>query len=115
MTDMFQIAMSTKTMHAPTYRAASYAARVRPCRPASPDQEIGGYTFRTGYQSIWVGLGLSSITMAIAAGRGIPPNMGAFLQEVLEASVILNALIPVSMGEPASTTPIRHRIWTGRL
>jgi heavy metal translocating P-type ATPase len=54
--------------------------------------EIGRHTLLIAHQSIWVGLGLSSFMMVIAAFGGIPPTIGALLQEVLDVSVILNAL-----------------------
>lgn len=54
--------------------------------------EIGQKTIRVAKQSIFVGLGLSFIFMAIASLGYIPPAIGALLQEVLDVSVILNAL-----------------------
>ena len=43
-------------------------------------------------QSIGVGLGVSFALMLVAATGRIPPSIGAVLQEVLDAAVILNAL-----------------------
>ena len=54
--------------------------------------EIGRHTLLIAHQSIWVGLGVSGILMVIAAFGGIPPTIGALLQEVLDVGVILNAL-----------------------
>ncbi|MBI3622494.1 heavy metal translocating P-type ATPase [Candidatus Pacearchaeota archaeon] len=54
--------------------------------------EIGQKTIRIAKQSIFVGLGLSFVFMAIASLGYIPPAIGALLQEVLDVSVILNAL-----------------------
>jgi len=49
-------------------------------------------TLRIARQSIWVGLGLSGVAMAVAAAGLIPPTAGAVLQEVIDVAVILNAL-----------------------
>jgi len=54
--------------------------------------EIGQKTIQIAKQSIFVGLGLSFVFMAIASLGYIPPAIGALLQEVLDVSVILNAL-----------------------
>ena len=54
--------------------------------------EIGQKTIQVAKQSIFVGLGLSFVFMAIASLGYIPPAIGALLQEVLDVSVILNAL-----------------------
>jgi cation transport ATPase len=43
-------------------------------------------------QSIFIGLGLSLVFMAIASFGLIPPAIGALLQEVIDVAVILNAL-----------------------
>jgi len=43
-------------------------------------------------QSIGVGLGVSFALMLVASTGRIPPSIGAVLQEVLDAAVILNAL-----------------------
>jgi heavy metal translocating P-type ATPase len=43
-------------------------------------------------QSIGVGLGVSFALMIVASTGRIPPSMGAVLQEVLDAAVIVNAL-----------------------
>ena len=53
---------------------------------------IGTRTIRIALQSIWVGLGLSGIAMLVAAFGGLPPAIGAALQEVIDVAVILNAL-----------------------
>jgi len=54
--------------------------------------EIGQKTLRVAKQSIFIGLGVSFVFMAIASLGHIPPAMGALLQEALDVSVILNAL-----------------------
>ena len=54
--------------------------------------EVGRHTLRIAHESIWVGLGVSSAMMVVAAFGGIPPTIGALLQEVLDVAVILNAL-----------------------
>ncbi|HET9708506.1 MAG TPA: HAD-IC family P-type ATPase, partial [Gemmatimonadales bacterium] len=43
-------------------------------------------------QSIGVGLGVSLALMIVASTGRIPPSIGAILQEVLDAAVIVNAL-----------------------
>ena len=53
---------------------------------------ISRRTLRIAHQSIWVGLGLSAVAMAIAAAGHIPPAIGALLQEGIDVAVILNAL-----------------------
>jgi heavy metal translocating P-type ATPase len=59
---------------------------------------IGARTIRIARQSIWVGLGLSGVAMVVAAFGGLPPAVGAALQEVIDIAVIVNAL-------RSSTTP----------
>jgi heavy metal translocating P-type ATPase len=54
--------------------------------------EIGQKTLRVAKQSIVIGLGVSFVFMVIASFGYIPPAIGALLQEVLDVSVILNAL-----------------------
>jgi heavy metal translocating P-type ATPase len=53
---------------------------------------ISRRTLRIARQSIWVGLGLSSVAMGFAAAGMIPPTIGALLQEAVDVAVILNAL-----------------------
>ena len=53
---------------------------------------IGRRTLRIARQSIMVGLGLSAVAMVAAAWGLVPPVIGAFLQEAVDISVILNAL-----------------------
>jgi cation transport ATPase len=43
-------------------------------------------------QSIVIGLGVSFALMIVASTGRLPPSIGAVLQEVLDAVVILNAL-----------------------
>jgi cation transport ATPase len=53
--------------------------------------EIGQRTIQIAKQSIYFGLGVSFILM-IVASIGLIPTIGALLQEILDVSVILNAL-----------------------
>ncbi len=53
---------------------------------------IGRHTLRIALQSIWIGLGVSGALMVVAAFGYIQPAFGAVLQEVLDVTVILNAL-----------------------
>ncbi|MBI3034653.1 cadmium-translocating P-type ATPase [Candidatus Woesearchaeota archaeon] len=54
--------------------------------------QISKNTIGIAMQSIIVGIGLSIIGMLLAAFGFIPPIIGAFLQEVIDVSVIINAL-----------------------
>jgi heavy metal translocating P-type ATPase len=54
--------------------------------------QIGKRTISVAKQSIFVGLGGSFLFMGIAMFGHLPPAVGALLQEVLDVSVILNAL-----------------------
>ena len=54
--------------------------------------EIGQKTIQVAKQSIFIGLGSSFVLMALASLGYIPPAIGALLQELLDVSVILNAL-----------------------
>ena len=54
--------------------------------------EIGKRMSHIAKQSIFVGLGLSICLMIVAGAGFIPPPVGAFLQEVVDVTVILNAL-----------------------
>jgi heavy metal translocating P-type ATPase len=53
---------------------------------------IGQRMVKIAKQGIFIGMGLSLVLMLIAAGGYIPPAVGALLQEVIDAVVILNAL-----------------------
>lgn len=53
---------------------------------------IGQKMLKVAKQGIFIGLGFSFVLMIIAAFGLIPPAIGAMLQEVIDASVILNAL-----------------------
>lgn len=53
---------------------------------------ISRRTMRIARQSIGVGLGLSGVAMIVAAFGGMPPAVGAALQEVIDIAVIINAL-----------------------
>ena len=53
---------------------------------------IGQRMLKIAKQAIFIGLGFSFGLMAIAAFGYIPPALGAMLQEIIDASVILNAL-----------------------
>jgi len=54
--------------------------------------DIGRRTMRIARQSIWAGLGISAVGMALAAFGYIPPIAGAGIQEVVDLAVIVNAL-----------------------
>lgn len=47
---------------------------------------------RIALESVFAGIGLSVIAMIVAAFGYLPPVQGAFLQEVIDVAVILNAL-----------------------
>jgi heavy metal translocating P-type ATPase len=53
---------------------------------------ISRRTLGLARQSIWAGLGLSSVAMVAASFGHIPPVAGALLQEAIDVAVILNAL-----------------------
>lgn len=53
---------------------------------------MGRRTIEVAKQSIFVGIGVSIILMVIASFGLVPPAVGALLQEVLDVTVILNAL-----------------------
>ncbi|MBR0554214.1 heavy metal translocating P-type ATPase [Ciceribacter sp. L1K23] len=62
---------------------------------------IARRTRRIALQSVWVGIGLSLIAMVAAAIGFLPPVQGALLQELIDVTVILNALrvlTPASSG-----------------
>lgn len=58
----------------------------------SETMKIGRRTIAVAKQSIFVGIGVSIALMVIASFGLIPPAIGALLQEVLDVTVILNAL-----------------------
>jgi heavy metal translocating P-type ATPase len=53
---------------------------------------IARRTMHVARQSIWAGLGISGVLMIVAAFGGIPPVVGAALQELVDVAVIVNAL-----------------------
>lgn len=53
---------------------------------------IGRRSHAIALQSVLVGIGLSIVAMGFAAAGLIPPVAGAFLQEVIDVAVILNAM-----------------------
>lgn len=53
---------------------------------------ISRRTMTIARQSILAGLGLSGLAMLVAAFGGIPPTVGALLQEAIDVAVILNAI-----------------------
>ena len=75
-----------------TAEAADVIILVDSLTPVPEVIEIGARTIRIARQSIWVGLGLSGLAMVVAAFGGLPPAVGAALQEVIDVAVILNAL-----------------------
>lgn len=54
--------------------------------------QIGKQMLKIAKQSIWIGIGLSFLLMCIAIFGVIPPAIGAAMQEIIDVSVILNAL-----------------------
>jgi P-type E1-E2 ATPase len=54
--------------------------------------KISKRTIRIAKESIVIGLGISFLLMIIASFGFIPPSIGALFQEVIDVSVILNAL-----------------------
>lgn len=54
--------------------------------------QISKRTVKIAKESIFIGLGVSFLLMIIASFGLIPPSIGALLQEVIDTSVILNAL-----------------------
>jgi heavy metal translocating P-type ATPase len=75
-----------------TAEAADVIVLVDSLAPVPEVISIGARTIRIARQSIWVGLGLSGIAMLVAAFGGLPPALGAALQEVIDVAVIVNAL-----------------------
>jgi heavy metal translocating P-type ATPase len=75
-----------------TAEAADVIILVDSLDPVPEVIAIGSRTIRIARQSIWVGLGLSGVAMLVAAFGGLPPAMGAALQEVIDVAVIVNAL-----------------------
>lgn len=53
---------------------------------------IGQRMLHIAKQGIWIGIGLSTLLMGFAAFGYIQPSVGALLQELIDAAVILNAL-----------------------
>ena len=72
--------------------------------------QISRRTLRIARQSVWAGLGLTSVAMVAAASGHIPPTLGALLQEVIDVAVILNAL---RASGPGRTTSTANGIATG--
>jgi len=54
--------------------------------------QISKRTIKIAKESIFIGLGASFLLMVIASFGFIPPSIGALLQEILDTTVILNAL-----------------------
>ena len=55
-------------------------------------RKISRRTIRVALQSVWRGIGLCIVLMIIAAFGFIPALIGAFLQELIDVTVIFNAL-----------------------
>ena len=75
-----------------TTEAADIIILVDALDRVSDAHAIGTRTMRIARQSIRVGLGLSGVAMLVAAFGGLPPVIGAALQEAIDVAVILNAL-----------------------
>lgn len=65
--------------------------------------QISRRTLGIARQSVWAGLGLTSVAMVAAALGHISPTVGAMLQEVIDVAVILNALRASGPGRATST------------
>lgn len=72
--------------------------------------DISKRTMRIARQSIWVGLGISALGMALAAAGLIVPIAGAALQEIVDLGVILNALRAAVREKPIKNRPEADRI-----
>ena len=72
--------------------------------------DISKRTMRIARQSIWVGLGISALGMALAAAGLIVPIAGAALQEIVDLGVILNALRAAVREKPIKNPPEADRI-----
>jgi heavy metal translocating P-type ATPase len=59
---------------------------------------VGKRTMMVALQSIWLGIGLSVLLMAVAAGGFLPAIIGAALQEIVDLATILNSLRALSDG-----------------
>jgi heavy metal translocating P-type ATPase len=75
-----------------TAGAADVIVLVDSLAPVIDVIRIGTRTLRIARQSIIVGLGLSGVAMIVAAFGGLPPAVGAAVQEVIDIAVIVNAL-----------------------
>ena len=75
-----------------TAEAADVVVLVDDLTRVSEAVAVSRRTMHIARQSIWVGLGLSTVAMGFAAWGLIPPTVGAVLQELIDVSVILNAL-----------------------
>lgn len=75
-----------------TAEAADIVLLVDDVAKVSDAVAIGQRMLRIALQSIGVGIGLSFLLMVIAVFGYIQPAIGALLQEVIDAAVILNAL-----------------------
>jgi cation transport ATPase len=54
--------------------------------------QIGRRSLHIARQSVLAGMGLSLMTMAVAALGYLPPLAGALFQEIIDLAVVLNAL-----------------------
>ena len=75
-----------------TTEAADIIILVDALDRVSDAHAIGTRTMRIARQSIRVGLGLSGVAMLVAAFGGLPPVIGAALQELIDVAAIANAL-----------------------
>jgi heavy metal translocating P-type ATPase len=92
-----------------TAEAADVIVLVDSLAPVTDIVRIGSRTLRIAKQSIIAGLALSGIAMLVAAFGGLPPAIGAALQEVIDVAVIVNALRsaaePVKARASAANSP----------
>ncbi|MFF1635294.1 heavy metal translocating P-type ATPase [Leifsonia sp. NPDC058248] len=74
--------------------------------------EFGRDTVRIALQSIWLGIAVSVVLMAIAAFGLIPATAGALIQELVDLTTILAALRAVGVRLDARQSRMRQRAAT---
>jgi heavy metal translocating P-type ATPase len=85
------VAMGARGSVAST-EAADAVILIDDLRPVAKGIEIAQRTRGIALQSVWAGLGLSLVAMAVAAYGYLPPVQGAMVQEAIDIAVIFNAL-----------------------
>ena len=77
---------------APGFEAVTPSGLLAPAGTPAPAIEIARRAKLIALESVYVGIGLSTIGMLAAAFGYLTPIQGALLQEVVDVAVILNAL-----------------------